>query len=67
MEIETIHPNGALHVTLSSADFESNLKKVYDLYPRKKIAVYCNGVTCLKSYIAAQKALDAAMKNGLCF
>ena len=31
--------------------------------PGKKIVFYCNGVTCLKSYKAAQKAKKAGLKN----
>ena len=67
IEFETIHPKEALHVTLSSADFESNLRKVAYNNPGKKLATYCNGITCLKSYKAAQKAVDAGMKNVYAF
>ena len=67
IEYETIHPKGALHVSLSNADFESKLREVAENNPSKKIATYCNGITCLKSYNAAQKAVDAGMKNVYAF
>lgn len=67
IEFETIHPKGALHVTLSSADFETNLMVVSEQNQGKKIAAYCNGITCLKSYKAAQKALDAGIKDVYAF
>ena len=58
LEFDTIHPKGASHVSLSNAGFEQNLQAFSEQNPGKKIAVYCNGITCLKSYNAAQKALD---------
>lgn len=67
IEFETIHPKGALHVSLSNANFTTDLKIVSAKNPGKKIAVYCNGVTCLKSYNAAQKAVDAGMTNVYAF
>lgn len=67
IEFETIHPKKAFHIKLSNADFEDNLRKLADDNPGKKIATYCNGITCLKSYKAAQKAVDAGMKNVYAF
>jgi len=67
LEFETIHPKGAAHVTLSSADFENNLKSFSEQNPGKKIAVYCNGITCLKSYKATQRAMEAGMDNVYAF
>ena len=67
IEFQTIHSKGAFHVTLSSTAFVANLKNVSNQNPGKKIAAYCNGITCLKSYKAAQKAGDAGMKNVYAF
>ena len=67
IEFETIHPKGALHVTLSNANFENNLKIVAEENAGKKLALYCNGITCLKSYNATQKAMDAGMDNVYAF
>ncbi len=67
LEFDTIHPKGAFHVSLSSKGFESNLQALASQYPNKKIAVYCNGITCLKSYKAAQRASGAGMKNVYAF
>ena len=67
IEFDTIHPKGALHVNLSSADFEANLNNVSEQHPGKKIALYCNGITCLKSYNGTMKAIDAGLKNVYAF
>lgn len=67
LEFNTIHPKGALHVLLSNADFEKNLQSLSEQYTGKKIAMYCNGITCLKSYNATQKAVDAGMKDVYAF
>jgi rhodanese-related sulfurtransferase len=67
LEFDTIHPKGASHVMLSSANFEKNLQSFSEQNSGKKIAVYCNGITCLKSYNATQKALDAGVKDVYAF
>ena len=63
IEYDVIHPEGALHIPLSSANFVKKIQELSRLYPDKKIAFYCNGITCLKSYKATQKALQAGIDN----
>lgn len=63
IEYDVIHPEGAVLIPVSNRDFENDLKKLVANNPDKHIAFYCNGVTCLKSYIAAEKAMAAGLKN----
>ena len=63
IEYDVIHPVGAIHIPLASKDFVKRVKALHMKNPNKKIAFYCNGVTCLKSYKAAQKAQEAGIKN----
>lgn len=67
LEFDTIHVKGAVHISLSSADFADRLKNLAAQNSGKKIAVYCNGITCLKSYKAAQKANAAGIDNVYAF
>lgn len=63
IEYDVIHMEGALHIPLSDADFVKKIQELSRLNPDKKIAFYCNGITCLKSYEAAQKALEAGINS----
>jgi rhodanese-related sulfurtransferase len=63
IEYDVIHPEGALHIPLSNENFVKKIQELSRLYPDKKIAFYCNGITCLKSYKATQKALQAGIDN----
>ena len=63
VEYDTIHAKNAVHISLSNQNFLDNLKALVEKNPGKKIAVYCNGITCLKSYHAAQQAKDAGLTN----
>jgi len=67
IEFDAIHPKDAIHISLSSSDFGSSLKSLAEKNPGKNIAVYCNGITCLKSYHAAQKAKEEGMNNVYAF
>jgi len=67
IEFDTIHPKGAIHASLSNADFIANLQNIARQNPGKKIAVYCNGITCLKSYMAAQEGGDAGINDVYAF
>ena len=67
IEYETIHPKGAFHVSLANAAFLEDLQTLISRFPNKKFAVYCNGITCLKSYKAAQEAKDAGITNVYAF
>jgi len=65
IEYDVIHMEGARHIPLSNADFVREIQELSRLNPDKKIAFYCNGITCLKSYEAAQKVLQAGI--GSCY
>ena len=67
IEYDVIHPKNAVHVSISNKNFLSRLKKIEKNNSKKKIACYCNGVTCLKSYEAAQKANKAGISNVYAF
>ncbi len=63
IEYDVIHPEGAIHIPLSSADFIQMVRELRAFHPEKNFAFYCNGITCLKSYEATQKALAAGIEN----
>lgn len=67
LEYDTIHPKKAIHIPMSDARFEEHMIQLAEKNPGKKIAVYCNGVTCLKSYNAARRSHEAGMFNVYCF
>ena len=63
IEYDVIHPEGALHIPLSNKNFIKEIKELSRMYPDKGIAFYCNGITCLKSYKATEKAVKAGLDN----
>jgi len=63
LEYDVIHVEGAKHVAVSKKTFEAKLKDIVAANPGKKVAFYCNGITCLKSYKAAKKATDAGFQD----
>jgi rhodanese-related sulfurtransferase len=67
IEYETIHAKKAKHISLATQNFMPDLKALEAANPGKKIAAYCNGITCLKSYHAAQKAKQAGLTNVYAF
>ena len=67
LEFDTIHLKNAFHIAMSNARFEKNVMKLAEKNPGKKIAVYCNGVTSLKSYKAVERCVEAGMFNVYCF
>ena len=67
LEFDTIHPKDAVHIPMANALFEENLTSLAAINPGKKIATYCNGITCLKSYKAAQRAVEMGMTNVYAF
>ena len=54
-EYETLRIKGAVNIPVSSKDFGEKLKKLR-ASTSKPIVFYCNGRTCLKSYIAGREA-----------
>ncbi|WP_076590424.1 rhodanese-like domain-containing protein [Vibrio ostreicida] len=61
LEFDILHIDGAIHITLANKGFENRVKKLAS--DGKLIAFYCNGITCKKSYKAAQRALKAGVTN----
>jgi rhodanese-related sulfurtransferase len=67
IEFETIRPKKVEHVKLGSEKFLDNLKALAAANPGKKLAIYCNGGTCLKAYHAAQQAKDGGIADVVAF
>ena len=63
IEFNVIHTKGAKHIPISDMLFVKSIQALVAQNPGKKIAFYCNGVTCFKSYEAVQKAQEAGIKN----
>jgi rhodanese-related sulfurtransferase len=63
IEYNVIHPVDAIHIPVGRMDFSKKVKQLRAANAGKKIAFYCNGTTCLKSYVATQKAKKAGMDN----
>lgn len=67
LEYDTVHIKGAFHIPLDANDFVSKVKEHSSNNPEEKIAFYCNGITCYKSYKATKKAMGADIKNVYAF
>jgi rhodanese-related sulfurtransferase len=57
IEFNVIHPRNAVHLPLSKKSFTEDVRKLMADHPGKAFAFYCNGVDCIKSYEAADKAI----------
>lgn len=57
IEFNVIHIRNAVHLPLSKKSFTDDVRKLMADHPGKAIAFYCNGVSCIKSYEAAEKAV----------
>lgn len=66
-EYETLRILGAKNLALNSATFVSKMQKLRSDNKDKKIVVYCNGKTCMKSYKAASKAKARGITNVVAF
>ncbi len=62
-EFNVIHVAKALNIILSKKTFIDKLAAVRAKDGKAKIAFYCNGHTCKKSYKATRQALEAGFKN----
>jgi len=62
LEFKTLRIKGALNIPVASKDFVEQVKKLRQM-TTKPIVFYCNGRTCMKSYIATKKCLKARIKN----
>ncbi|USD44055.1 rhodanese-like domain-containing protein [Vibrio sp. SCSIO 43135] len=65
LEFDVLHVKGAKHITLSNKGFENKVKKL--ISNSKAIVFYCNGITCRKSYVAAQRAMAVGVNNVVAF
>jgi len=66
-EYETLRIAGAKNIPLNSRTFVKNMKQLRDDNKDKKIVVYCNGKTCMKSYKAASKAKKRGITDVVAF
>ena len=66
-EHSTLRIKNALNIPISSQKFTSEMKKLRANNKGKKIIVYCNGKTCMKSYKAALKCKKAGIKDVVSF
>lgn len=66
-EYETLRIKGAKNIPLNSRAFITKLKQLRDDNKDRKIVVYCNGKTCMKSYKAASKARKYGIANVVAF
>ena len=62
-EYKTLRIKGALNIPLSSKDYVKRMRSLRKEQPDKKIVVYCNGKTCMKSYKAALKCKRNNIKD----
>lgn len=62
LEFDTLRVKGSVNIPVASDDFEDNIAKLRSTTD-KPLVFYCNGHTCMKSYIAVQKALAANVKD----
>jgi len=66
-EYETLRVKGALNISISSKTYVDKMRKLRADNPTKKIFVYCNGKTCMKSYKAVMKCRRNGIKDIISF
>lgn len=66
-EFEVIHIEKAQNIPVTKGSFLADLEKARGKTDSQKVAFYCNGHTCAKSYKAAKKAAEAGFQNIYCF
>ncbi|HEC20784.1 MAG TPA: rhodanese-like domain-containing protein [Gammaproteobacteria bacterium] len=66
LEFETLRVKTAMNIPVASEDFEAQVVKLRSTTD-KPIVFYCNGHTCMKSYIATKKAMAAGVDNVFAF
>jgi len=67
LEFDTIHTKNALHIPIADILFVDKVIELAAENPGKNIAMYCNGVTCLKSYEAVESTMKAGLANVYAF
>jgi rhodanese-related sulfurtransferase len=66
LEFDTLRIKTAINIPVASENFEAQVSKLR-ADTDKPIVFYCNGHTCMKSYIATKKAVAANIKNVYAF
>ena len=63
LEFDTLRIKGAVNIPVADKkNFGQRVKALYQQH-KKKIAFYCNGRSCYKSYKAAEEAIKVGVKN----
>jgi rhodanese-related sulfurtransferase len=62
LEFETLRIKGSVNVPVASKTFEAQIQKLRSSTD-KPIVFYCNGRTCMKSYISVRKAKAVGVDN----
>lgn len=62
LEFETLRIKTAINIPVASENFEAEVAKLRET-TNKPIVFYCNGHTCMKSYIATKKAMAANVSD----
>lgn len=62
LEFKTLRIKGARNIPVSSKTFVETVKELRKI-TTKPIVFYCNGRTCMKSYIASKKCITAKISN----
>ncbi len=65
-EFDTLRIKGAINIPLSSKTFVKKMQELR-MAQNKKIVVYCNGKTCMKSYKATQKCRKNKIQNVIAY
>ena len=61
-EYDTLRIKGAINIPVANTNFEERVKELSDRW-QKTLVFYCNGHRCMKSYIAAKKAMAIGVNN----
>ena len=66
LEYRTLRIKGAKNIPVSNKTFVEEIKKLRK-QTKKTIVFYCNGRTCMKSYVAVKKSKKAKIKNVIAY
>lgn len=66
-EHKTLRIKGALNIPISAKNFLEQMRALRSANVNKKIVVYCNGKTCMKSYKAALKCKRAKIQDVIAY
>lgn len=66
LEFDTLRIKGAINIPVASKTFENQVKALRAT-TNKPIVFYCNGRSCMKSYLAVRKAKAAKVSNAIAY